>query len=236
MNTKYRLLIVEDDEFIQGLLCAVLENEGFVIACASNGRELLALIERDHFDLVLLDLGLPDEDGLVLLRQMRTKSEVPVIILTSRSDVDSRVRALEIGADDFVTKPADPRELKLRITRLLARSGGTSFKTFDNVRKITVGNWILDFDSRDLQRADGHRVELTRSEFDLLAALFKAPDKILSRSILLDAISRGDGSPFDRTIDVLVSRLRKKIEDNPKKPTFIITAPSIGYKLSRSTP
>jgi DNA-binding response OmpR family regulator len=204
------ILVVEDDQFIQDLLAAILANEGYDVRVASNGRRMRQECDHRLPDLILLDLG------------------VPVMILTTRGEIDDRLAALELGADDFVTKPANPKELLLRIRRLLDRSGR------DAREKITIafGPWNLDAASRSLKHAEAGEVDLTRSEFDLMAAFFKAPDTVMDRSRLLDAISRGDAPPYDRTIDVLVSRLRKKLERDPRRPRAIVTVSGVGYKLS----
>ena len=222
------ILVVEDDQFIQDLLAAILANEGYDVRVASNGRRMQQECDHRLPDLILLDLGLPDEDGIVLLRKLRMRSDVPVVILTTRGEIDDRLAALELGADDFVTKPANPKELLLRIRRLLDRSGR------DAREKITIafGPWNLDAASRSLKHAEAGEVDLTRSEFDLMAAFFRTPDTVMDRSRLLDAISRGDAPPYDRTIDVLVSRLRKKLERDPRRPRAIVTVSGVGYKLS----
>jgi len=228
-----RLLVVEDDEFVQSLLCAYLDKEGYATHRAQSGREMLAALEGDSFDLILLDLGLPDEDGLVLTKIVRSRSSVPIIVLTTRNAVEDRVSALELGADDYVTKPVEPRELALRIRNLIGRHGASPRLPDPGNVPIVIAEWKLDPDARTLVSARRGEVSLTRSEFDLVSAMFRAPDRVLSRDLLLDAISRGGDSPTDRTIDVLVSRLRKKLEHDPAKPELIITVPGLGYKLDR---
>ena len=220
-----KLLIVEDDAFVRGLLGALLESKGYQIVEASTGKEMLAALAQDRFDLVLLDLGLPDEDGLVLLRQIRTKSNIPVIVLTSRFSVEDRVQALEIGADDFLTKPADHREIALRISRLLGRAVQLPS------HQVKVAGRTLDTEARTVTDKSSQLIDLTRSEFDMLSCFFNAPNRVLSREVLLDGISRGDDPPFDRAIDVLISRLRKKVELDPKYPKLIVTVPGVGYRL-----
>ena len=218
-----RILLVEDDEFVLGLLGALLEGEGFAAVRAATGKAMMAELGKGGFDLVL-----PDEDGLVLLRQIRTRSDIPVVVLTSRTGVEDRIQALELGADDFITKPADHREIVLRISRLLKGGkpeGGAG-------APLVLGDLRLDTDARVLVRTDGTQIPLTRSEFDLLSAFVKAPNRVLTRGVLLDAINRGDNPPFDRAIDVLVSRLRKKIEPCPGNPSHIVTVPGIGYRLA----
>jgi DNA-binding response OmpR family regulator len=229
MNGK--ILIVEDDRFVLGLLGALLESEGFSVAQVATGKDALALLTEERFDLVLLDLGLPDEDGMVLLRRIRTKSDIPIIVLTSRLNVEDRIQALEIGADDFIAKPADHREISLRISKLIRRGAEGRRDDAGAGAQICVGSMRLDTEARALTLADGRQVDLTKSEFDLLAAFFNAPNRVLSRDVLLDAINRGDDGPMDRSIDVLISRIRKKIEKQPRKPEHILTVPGVGYRL-----
>lgn len=228
---SHKLLIVEDDTFVLGLLGALLESKGYQIVQVSTGKEMFAAFSQERFDLILLDLGLPDEDGFVLLRQLRTTSNIPVIVLTSRLDVEDRVLALELGADDFLSKPADHREIALRISRLLGRSQPEAPRPQSSPRQLSVSGYTLDLDARTVLDDRGKNYTLTRSEFDLLASFFRSPNRVLSRDTLLDAISRGDDPQFDRAVDVTISRLRKKIERDPKTPELILTVPGVGYRL-----
>ncbi len=230
--TKH-LLIVEDDELVQSLLAAYMQNEGFKISLATSGKEMLACIDSETIDLILLDLGLPDEDGLVLARQTRARSSLPIIVLTSRKDQKDRLAALEIGADDYLTKPFDPEELVLRVRNLLGRTEGVTEEALRLKTEVfKFQDWTLDTGGHNLTGADGGKVALTRAEFNLLAALARAPNRVLSRDYLLDAISQDADAPTDRLIDVLISRVRKKIEPNPKKPEIITTVVGCGYKFS----
>ena len=225
-----RVLIVEDEAFIQNFLSAYLNAEGYATTLAGSGLEMFDALDNEQFDLVLLDLGLPDEDGLALTRKLRMRSTVPLVVLTSRTDVDDRLTAFENGADDFVNKDVEPRELLLRMNRLIERSGAQPTAERPE-RKIAIRGWILDPDSRTLSDSEHRRVELTRSEFDLLSAMFHSPNRVLGRAQLLDAISRNAESITDRTIDVLVSRLRKKLETDPDQPKLIATVHGVGYKI-----
>ena len=230
--TKH-LLIVEDDELVQSLLAAYMQNEGFKVSLATSGKEMLACIDSEAIDLVLLDLGLPDEDGLVLARQVRARSSLPIIVVTSRKDQKDRLAALEIGADDYLTKPFDPEELVLRVCNLLGRAGGTTEEALRLKTEIfKFQGWTLDTGGHNLTGPGGETVSLTRAEFNLLAALARAPNRVLSRDYLLDAISQDADAPTDRLIDVLISRVRKKIEPDPKKPDIITTVVGCGYKFS----
>ncbi len=230
--SKHRL-IVDDDELVQSLLAAYMQNEGFKVSLASSGKEMLACIDSEAIDLVLLDLGLPDEDGLVLARQVRARSSLPIIVVTSRKDQKDRLAALEIGADDYLTKPFDPEELALRVRNLLGRAGGATGEALRLKTEVfRFQGWTLDAGGHNLTGPDGEIVALTRAEFNLLAALARAPNRVLSRDYLLDAISQDADAPTDRLIDVLISRVRKKIEPNPKKPEIITTVVGCGYKFS----
>jgi DNA-binding response OmpR family regulator len=224
------VLLVEDDELTRNLLKAYLEKESFTVSSAADGQEMIALLDREIFDLVFLDLNLPDEDGLSLARRLRAKSGVPLIVLTSRQSQQDRIAALEIGADDYVTKPFDPQELLLRARNLMGRNNTPMDANNGTLRHFA--GWALNLDARILTDDTGGTVSVTRTEFNLLAAMVAAPRRVLSRGHLLDAISRGTDSPSDRTVDVTVSRLRRKIEKNPKSPEIIVTVPGLGYMFS----
>ena len=228
------LVIAEDDEFVQKLLAVYLEKEGFRVSLAGTGRELLATLDAESIDLVLLDLGLPDEDGLVLMRQMRARSSIPVIVLTARLEREHRISALELGADDYLTKPCDPEELVLRVQNLLARSrSGTGGHVERKAHtSFSFEDWVMNVNARSLTDPQGNDVHLSRTEFNLLAALVHAPNRVLSRGQLLDAISQHDEAPTERMIDVVVARLRRKIELDPKRPRLITTMVGIGYKFT----
>ncbi|MEE8213574.1 MAG: response regulator [Alphaproteobacteria bacterium] len=228
------LLIVEDDELVQSLLAAYIQNEGFKVSLAANGKEMLACIDSESIDLILLDLGLPDEDGLVLARQVRARSSLPIIVLTARKEQKDRLAALEIGADDYLTKPFDPEELVLRVRNMLGRTDtGTANETLQGRTEVfRFEGWTLDAGDHSLIDGKDKKVSLTRAEFNLLAAMVKAPNRVLSRDYLLDAVSQDADAPTDRLIDVLVSRVRKKIEKDPKKPGIITTVVGCGYKFS----
>ncbi len=231
---KSHLLIVEDDEFVQQLLAAYLQNEGFKVSLAASGGEMFAILDKEPIHLVLLDLGLPDEDGLTLARQIRARSSLPIIVLTARKQRDDRLAALELGADDYVTKPCDPQELALRARNLLSRAntGASPADDRHSTHSIRFEGWVVNLTAHTLVAPDGQDVHLSRSEFNLLAALVKAPNRVLTRDYLLDAVSRYGDTPSDRMIDVLVSRLRRKIERNPKNPKLIATVVGFGYKFS----
>ncbi|MBF0354639.1 MAG: response regulator transcription factor [Alphaproteobacteria bacterium] len=226
------LLVVEDDEFVQSLLSAYLEKEGFKVWRAMNGREMLCLLSQERIDLILLDLTLPDEDGLTLARQVRARSMIPIIVLTARTERHDRLAALEIGADDYMVKPFDPQELCLRIRNLLNRAGtgdhSVAYANGRNRDKILFEGFTLDLAGHTLLDQKGKQIILSPAEFNLLSALAHAPGRVLSRSQLLDAVSRNDEPPSERLIDVLISRLRRKLAH----PALIVTAPGLGYRFS----
>lgn len=227
---KNRLLIVEDDKFVQDLLADCLVNEGYEVAKAETGKAMFDTLDKEDIHLVLLDLTLPDEDGLALARKVRARSFIPIIVLTSREEREDRLAALEIGADDYMTKPCDIKELSLRVRNLLMRSGfGTQEGLQEEVYEID--GWTLNVKAGALTSPKGDDVVLPRTEFDLLSALLKASNRVLSRNFLLDAVSRGEDSASERMIDVLISRLRKRFETDPKNPQHIITVPGRGYKI-----
>ena len=225
------LLIVEDDELVQSLLAAYMKGEGYKVSYAGTGKEMMATLNAENIDLILLDLGLPDEDGLTLTRQIRARSSIPIIVITQRQSREDRLAALELGADDYLTKPFDPEELVLRVHNILDRAkDGGGGRRQSNV--IECGGWKIDAGARSVTGPIGQDITLTNAEFNLLAALAKAPNRVLSRDYLLDAVSRSDDAPSDRLIDVLISRVRKTIEDEPKNPKIIITVAGSGYKFS----
>lgn len=228
---EHRLLIVEDDKLVQSLMGAYLRRDGFEVSLATTGREMLAAIDSEHIDLVLLDLTLPDEDGLSLARQVRARSDLPIIVITARTDKSDRVAALAIGTDDYLTKPFDPDELVLRVRNLINR--GQRHDASEAALDIhQFDGWEINLDTRTVTDPDGRLVEFTRAEFNLLAALVKSPDRVLTRAHLLDAVSHDADSPTERLIDVLISRIRRKIEHDSRHPRYITTVVGCGYKFT----
>ena len=227
------ILIVEDEELVLLLLAAFLRNEDYHVSSAGNAAEMYATLNAEAVDLVVLDLGLPDEDGLVLVRQLRARSDIPIIILTSRTDQESRLAALELGADDYLVKNCEPQELLLRIQNLLRRSSGLEVDGViqGELNRIEFDEWTLDFNARSLLDPDGSEVALSRGEFNLLAALTHAPNRALNRGQLLDAVTHNADTPSERMIDVSVARLRQKIEVDSRNPRLITTMVGVGYKF-----
>jgi DNA-binding response OmpR family regulator len=234
---KQHLLIVEDEEFVQALIAAYLKKDGFRISVAATGKEMFAILDKQVIDLILLDLNLPDEDGLALARRIRARSSLPIIVLTARKGRDDRLSALGMGVDDYLTKPVDPEELALRVHNVLGRSATTKGQGRGTGRRdvIRFAGWAVDAAGRTVTAPDGAAVELTQAEFQLLSALARAPNRVLTRAQLLDAMAPFGESANDRMVDVMVSRLRKKMERNPRKPELIVTVTGFGYKFAAQT-
>ena len=231
---KQHLLIVEDEEFVQALIAAYMKKEGFRISVALTGKEMFAILEKESIDLILLDLNLPDEDGLALARQVRSRSSIPIMVLTAREGRDNRLTALGMGVDDYLNKPVDPEELALRVHNVLGRTGKAEEQE-DRPRRgdvIRFAGWTLDAAGRTVTAPGGGTLNLTQAEFQLLSALARAPNRVLTRAQLLDALAPYGETANDRVVDVMVSRLRKKMEPNPRKPEMIITVTGFGYKLA----
>jgi len=226
-----RVLLVEDDKLTQSLLKSYLEKESYEVRVAGDGKEMLQHLDRSDFSLLMLDLGLPDEDGLVLIRQIRSVSQIPIVVITSRTNQTDRIAALQMGADDYLTKPFDPIELLLRMQNIIRRSHGAE----PGNSPLSIGNGsMLVLDSRSVTDRNGNTVPLTRAEYDILVALARAPNRVLSRSQLLDATAHFGNAPGDRTIDVLIGRLRRKLSNQDGKDGQIVTVPGSGYMLSFS--
>lgn len=225
------LLVVDDDADIRDLLARYLGEHGFGVVTAADGRQMRACLDRQQVDLVVLDLMLPGEDGTQLCRWLRAQSDIPIIMLTARSDKLERVVGLELGADDYVTKPFEPRELVARIRAVLrrARPGRTLPETQPESGCFRFSGWRLDPVQRMLWNAEGAAVDLTPGEFDLLLTFLQNPRQVLDRERLLDRSRGREGGPFDRAIDVQVSRLRRKLEDTHPSPSLIQTVRGAGY-------
>lgn len=224
------ILIVDDDAEIRDLLGRFLARHGFRVDTAADGRAMARLMETARFDLVVLDLMLPGEDGLSLCRGLRARSTLPIIMLTAIGEETDRIVGLEMGADDYLAKPFNPRELLARIRAVLrrARPGGDE-PVAETGTLLVFDGWVLDPVRRDLRAPDGTLVVLTAGEFDLLLAFVERPGRVLNRDQLLDLTRGRISSPFDRSIDVQLSRLRRKIEPDPKDPTVIKTVRGGGY-------
>jgi two-component system, OmpR family, response regulator len=233
MNAAPHLLIVDDDKELCSLLSKFLSQHGYRVSIAHHGNEMEQVLEASRINLVILDLMLPGDDGLMLCRRLRAASTLPIIMLTAMSDEVDRIIGLEMGADDYLVKVANPRELLARVRAVLRRAGAPELGApADQRRILEFAGWRLDVTHRQLYSASDALVPMRAGEFELLLAFAERPQRVLSRDQLLD-LSRGrSASVFDRSIDVQVSRLRRKIEPDPKEPTLIKTVRSGGYILA----
>lgn len=231
------ILIVDDDRQIVDLIMALFERERARLCVAGSGAEMRSILEAETVDLILLDVGLPDADGFELLKEIRRTSRVPILMLTGMDTPMDRVLGLEYGADDYICKPFEPRELVARVRSILRRihvfdgvGGGEAPEA--NGQVLCFGSWRLDLTQRTLSHETGGEVSLTSGEYALLRCLAEAPNMPLSRDHLLDVTRSRTWSPFDRSIDVLIGRLRKKIEESPERPRLIKTVRGVGYVLA----
>ena len=231
MLTHSHILIVEDDPVASATLAAYLSREGCRVSAASDGATMRQIFPGGAVDLILLDISLPGDDGFSLLREIRRQSEIGVIMVTSKGDDVDRIVALELGADDYVTKPFNMRELFARSKNLLRRTQALRRLRQDEP-SIHFSGWVLNVPRRTLISPAGGDVRLTRFEFELLLALARNPGCVLSRDRLLDHIGSTGHSPNDRTVDVLIGRIRRKIEAEPKIPRIVITVQGVGYVLT----
>ena len=228
-NLIDHVLVVEDDAVTRAKLAGYVEAAGHRVSEAVDGNEMRRIMASDPADLLVLDINLPGEDGLDLTRELRARTDIGIILVSGRTDDVDRIVGLEMGADDYVTKPFNARELVARIKNLLRRTR-LSRRTETAVHQI--GPWTFDSIRRRIENQDGRRVALTRAEYELLSALVAYPGTVLGRDRLLGIISHRTADPSDRTIDVLVRRLRQKLEADPQEPEFIITAHGEGYLLA----
>ena len=226
------ILVVDDDAAIRELVREYLNEHDFKVSMAETGAEMDKVLGEEMVDLVILDLKLPDEDGLAIARRLRESLDLPIIILTGRKEEADRIMGLELGADDYVTKPFSQRELMARIKAVLRRTEGKRAKRRgESVRMYKFAGWELNTGTRKLKAPDGRNVELTNSEYALLVAFLKAPGRILTRDQLLES-SRLHDDIYDRSIDVQILRLRRKIEESPNQPNLIRTERGAGYYLN----
>ena len=226
------ILVVDDDAAIRELIREYLNEHDFKVSMAETGAEMDKVLGVEMVDLVILDLKLPDEDGLSIARRIRESLDLPIIILTGRKEEADRIMGLELGADDYVTKPFSQRELMARIKAVLRRTEGKRAKRRgESVRAYKFSGWELNTGTRKLRSPDGRNVELTNSEYSLLVAFLKSPQRILTRDQLLES-SRLHDDIYDRSIDVQILRLRRKIEESPNTPTLIRTERGAGYYLN----
>ena len=222
-----RILLIDDDSRLAAMVSEYLGAAGFRVTVASNGLHGLEQLGSAPFDALVLDLSLPDMDGLEVCRRLRARSEVPVLMLTARGDAMDRIVGLEIGADDYLPKPFEPRELLARIKALLRRANRQAKDSL-----LRFGRLEIDRDARTV-RVEGHERAITSFQFALLVALAENAGRVLSRDMLMDLVRGEKLEAFDRSIDVHVSRIRAAIEDDPKKPRRIITVRGAGYVFAK---
>ncbi len=233
--SEQHIAVVDDDPDITRLLATYLRGNGYRVSELSGGPALMELMRTQLPDLVLLDIGLPGEDGLVIARRLREHWQTSIILVTGRADPVDKVVGLEIGADDYVTKPFDLRELLARIKAVLRRSVRDGRLAAEAASTVTRSDrwrfcgWVLDRATRRLVAADGRDVVLTTGEFELLWVFVTHPGRVLSRDFLLESTRRRESSPFDRAVDVLVGRLRRKLESAPGHPEIFKSVRSAGY-------
>lgn len=231
MSDKPKVLIVDDDPDVRWMVKRYLEKHGIDVEQADGGKRMRELVQREHFDLVILDITMPGEDGLSLTRHLRENYPTPVIMLTAAAEVVDRVVGLEMGADDYMTKPFDPRELLARVKSVLRRASGRRGAQAGQAggNRVAFGDCTLDLDAHVLRNAAGEEIPLTSMEYDLLKAFADHPNRVLSRDQLLNLAHNRDWEPFDRSIDIRIARIRRKVEPDPGRPQVIKTVRGAGY-------
>ena len=238
MSDQLHVLVVDDEPRIRTLLRRYLADEGFKMSEAGDGVTMRAMLEREAIDLVLLDLMMPGEDGLSLARYIRQRSDIPIIMLTGKGDLIDRVAGLETGADDYITKPFELREVLARIRTVMRRAGPrigaaatlSEPATGESTSEVLVfEGWRFDLLRRELRRMTGELVPLTAGEFELLCVFARRPNRVLNREQLIDLVKGREWAAYDRGIDTQVMRLRKKIESDPGNPCLIKTVRGAGY-------
>ncbi|WFC41553.1 response regulator transcription factor [Pseudoxanthomonas sp. SE1] len=235
-SLRPRVLMVDDDAEITRMLSRYLENHGLTVTVAASGARFRALLETTEVDVILLDLGLPDTDGLGLVRELRHYWQGPLIIVSGRGESVDRVVGLELGADDYISKPFDLRELLARIRSVLRRTPPPGHLAPHAKSGFEFFGLRLDTSARRLIDRDGCDIELTTGEFELLFALLRRPNQVLSRDQLMNATHGRETGPFDRAIDMQVNRLRRKIEVDPAHPRIIKSIRGVGYMLAAPAP
>jgi two-component system OmpR family response regulator len=233
MEPQPHILIVDDDREIRELLSKFLERQGMRVAAARDAKEARRLWPLGRYHLVVLDLMLPGEGGLDFAKWLRTQGDVPIVMLTAMADETDRIVGLELGADDYLTKPFNPRELLARVRAVLRRTSGEAGASKEPPAKaVRFGGWMLEPARRRLLNPDGAEVPLTGGEYELLQVLVERPNRVLTRDMLMDLLRGRQAGPFDRAIDVAVSRLRRKLEDDGRNPSLIKTVRGGGYVLA----
>jgi two-component system, OmpR family, response regulator len=241
MSDPLHVLVVDDDQRIRTMLRRYLVEEGFRISEAADGGAMRAALDAERVDLVLLDLMMPGEDGLSLARQVRQRSDIPIIMLTGKGDLIDRVAGLEAGADDYIAKPFHLREVLARIRTVLRRgraaaapSAPAEAASADAKETLAFQGWRLDLVRRELRRSDGDLVPLTTGEFELLRVFAGHPNRVLARDQLMNLVKGQEWAAYDRAVDAQVVRLRRKIEVDPANPALIKTVRGAGYVFATS--
>ena len=233
MNSSSRLLVVDDDPELRGLTQAYLMKNGFIVNTVESSVGMDEFLATNDVDLLILDLMLPGEHGLAVAKRLKKKKDLPIIIVSAQGEDIDRIVGLEIGADDYLPKPFNPRELLARIRAVLRRSSGKIEEKETESSRLVFNDYELDLNAHSLSRG-GEKVSLTSGEFDLLALLAANPNRVLHRDTILDRLTGAERSPFDRSIDVRVTRLRGKLEFDPSKPELIKTIWGKGYMFCPS--
>jgi two-component system, OmpR family, response regulator len=233
MTAQDHILVVDDDAEIRALLREYFEKNGYRVSVAADGRAMWSAIDVSQPDIVVLDLMMPGDDGFKLCRDLRARSDVPIIMLTARGEETDRIVGLELGADDYLPKPFNARELLARVKSVLRRMRALprNLKP-DTVRGLRFAGWMLDIASRNLTSPKGVVIALSGTEFRLLRTFLTHPNRVLTRDQLIDLMLSRDAAPFDRAIDVQVSRLRQRLGEDAKEPAIIKTVRSQGYVLA----
>jgi len=233
MTPQDHVLVVDDDSEIRSLLREYLQKNGYRVTAVADGKGMWAALGEARPDIIVLDLMLPGDDGLTLCRNLRARSETPVIMLTARGEETDRIVGLEMGADDYLAKPFNPRELLARIKSILRRTRALPENLQpDDASTIRFAGWTLDIAARNLLSPDGVVVDLSGTEYKLLRVFLAHPNRVLSRDQLIDLMLSRDATPFDRSIDVQVSRLRHRLGDAANEPAIIKTVRGEGYVLA----
>ncbi|MBL6076947.1 response regulator [Belnapia sp. T18] len=233
MEPQPHILVVDDDREIRDLLSKFLERQGMRVAAARDAKEARRLWPLGRYHLVVLDLMLPGESGLDFAKWLRAQGDVPIVMLTAMADETDRIVGLELGADDYLSKPFNPRELLARVRAVLRRaSSEAGAPSAAPAKSIRFGGWTLEPSRRRLLNPDGAEVPLTGGEYELLQVLVERPNRVLTRDMLMDLLRGRQAGPFDRAIDVAVSRLRRKLEDDGRNPSLIKTVRGGGYVLA----
>jgi DNA-binding response OmpR family regulator len=226
-----RLLVVDDDRETLDLLSLYLGEQGFSVSCVEDGKAMDAWLAENSADLVILDLMLPGEDGLSIAKRLVGDYAMPIVMISARGEEVDRIVGLEVGADDYLPKPFNPRELLARVRAVLRRASNTSNAVPQTKRKYVFGPFVFEPEKRALYRGSDE-IDLSRSEFDLLSFFIEHPNRVLSRDLIMENLRGFDRDPFDRSIDVRVTRLRHKIEDDPTNPKIILTVWGVGYQFT----